>query len=77
MNIKEDYDDNSKHDINHKINKGLFPLPVENDTKVVNQLSEVASDSEEKASKIFDVLSNILDNNSAIQKDVKALTIFK
>ena len=69
---EEDY----KNDIDHKINSGLFPLPVENDTKVVNQLSEVASDSEEKATKIFDVLSNILDYNNAIQNDVKALTSF-
>lgn len=68
--------DSYKEDIDHKINSGLFPLPVENDTKVVNQLSEVASDSEEKATKIFDVLSNILDYNNAIQNDVKALSGF-
>ncbi|PLY09830.1 MAG: hypothetical protein C0625_01135 [Arcobacter sp.] len=63
-------------DIDSKINSGLFPLPVEEDTKVVNQLSEVASDSEEKATKIFDVLSNILDYNNDIQNDVQALNIF-
>jgi hypothetical protein len=68
--------DNDIKDIDDKINKGLFPLPVEDDTKVVNQLSIVANDSEEKATKIFDVLSNILDYNTEIQNDVQALTTF-
>lgn len=68
------YDDD--FDLDHKINSGVFPLPVEEDTKVVNQLSAVASDSEEKATKIFDVLSNILDYNNAIQSDIQALTSF-
>jgi len=63
-------------DLDQKINSGLFPLPVENDTKVVNQLNEVATDSEEKATKIFDVLSNILDYNNDIQSDVTALNVF-
>ena len=63
-------------DLDQKINSGLFPLPVEDDTKVVNQLSEVATDSEEKATKIFDVLSNILDYNNNIQSDVQALNGF-
>jgi hypothetical protein len=47
-----------------KINEGIFPLPAEKDTKVVNQLSQVANDSEEKVSQIFDVLSLTLDNNN-------------
>ncbi len=68
--------DNDIKDIDDKINKGLFPLPVEDDTKVVNQLSIVANDSEEKATKIFDVLSNILDYNTEIQNDVQALSTF-
>lgn len=63
-------------DLDYKINSGVFPLPVEEDTKVVNQLSAVANDSEEKATKIFDVLSNILDYNNSIQADVKALSSF-
>lgn len=63
-------------DIDYKIDSGVFPLPVEEDTKVVNQLSAVANDSEEKATKIFDVLSNILDYNNAIQNDVQALSNF-
>lgn len=62
--------------LDHKINSGVFPFPVEEDTKVVNQLSAVASDSEEKATKIFDVLSNILDYNNAIQNDIHALSSF-
>ncbi len=66
----------SEEDLDHKINNGVFPLPVEQDTKVVNQLSQVANDSEEKATKIFDVLSNILDYNNNIQNDVKELASF-
>lgn len=68
--------DEKEEDIDRKINSGVFPLPVEEDTKVVNQLSAVANDSEEKATKIFDVLSNILDYNNAIQNDVQALNSF-
>lgn len=51
-----------------KINEGVFPFPAENDTKVVSQLSQVANDSEEKVSQIFDVLSLALDNNNDIRK---------
>ncbi len=69
-------DNSTFEDIDKKINNGVFPLPVENDTKVVNQLSQVANDSEEKATKIFDVLSNILDYNDSIQNDVQALHEF-
>ncbi|RXK00784.1 hypothetical protein CRV02_08950 [Arcobacter sp. CECT 8989] len=63
-------------DIDSKIDSGVFPLPVEQDNKVVNQLSQVANDSEEKATKIFDVLSNILDYNNEIQNDVQELASF-
>lgn len=54
-----------------KISEGIFPFPAEKDTKVVNQLSQVANDSEEKVSQIFDVLSLTLDNNGEIRKKVK------
>ncbi|MAD42674.1 MAG: hypothetical protein CL623_09835 [Arcobacter sp.] len=50
-----------------KINEGMFPFPADSDTKVVNQLSQVANDSEEKVSQIFDVLSLTLDNNNDIR----------
>lgn len=59
-----------------QINQGVFPFPAEKNTKVVHQLSEVASDSEEKASMIFDVLSFILDENNELQKDAKSLDSF-
>jgi flagellin-specific chaperone FliS len=59
-----------------QIDQGVFPFPVEKNTKVVNQLSQVATDSEEKASKIFDVLSFILDENNDIQKNAKAMDEF-
>ncbi len=63
-------------DIVSKIDSGIFPLPAEKDTKVVNQLSQVANDSEEKASKIFDVLSFILDDNNDVQRGIKSFDEF-
>ena len=39
--------------------------------KVVNQLNQVANDSEEKVSQIFDVLSLTLDNNNELKKKKK------
>lgn len=57
-------------------NDKKYPLPVENEHKVVNQLNEVAEDSEEKASQIFDVLSFILDENNEIQKYNKDMGLF-
>ncbi len=59
--------------MNAQIDQGVYPLPVEKEHKVVNQLNEVAEDSEEKASQIFDVLSFILDENSEIQNNTKAI----
>ena len=59
-----------------KENDEKYPLPVENEHKVVNQLNEVAEDSEEKASQIFDVLSFILDENNEIQKYNKDMGLF-
>ena len=59
-----------------KINKGIFPLPAEKDTKVVNQLSQVANDSEEKVSQIFDVLSSTLDNNNEFRNYIKDFEVF-
>ncbi len=61
---------------NNKIEEGVFPLPVEKNHQVVNQLSEVANDSEENASKIFDILSYILDENNEIEADLKKLATF-
>ncbi len=59
-----------------KINEGVFPLPAENDTKVVSQLSQVANDSEEKVSQIFDVLSLMLDNNNELKNSLKEVDAF-
>ena len=53
--------------VEKKIDEGVYPLPVTKEHKVVSQLNQVAEDSEEKASQIFDVLSFILDENSLIQ----------
>ena len=59
-----------------KINEGVFPLPAENDTKVVSQLSQVANDSEEKVSQIFDVLSLMLGNNNELKNSLKEVDAF-
>ena len=59
-----------------RIEEGIFPLPAEKDTKVVNQLSQVANDSEEKVSQIFDVLSITLDNNNEIRRHIKSMELF-
>ncbi len=64
-------DDIVKDWTSSKISEGVFPLPAEKDTKVVNQLSQVANDSEEKVSQIFDVLSLTLDNNNDIRASLK------
>lgn len=52
--------------IENKEDSNQYPMPVSNENKVVNQLNEVADDSEEKASQIFDVLSFILDENGKV-----------
>ena len=62
--------------LNDQINNGIYPMPVENEHKVVNQLNEVAEDSEEKASQIFDVLSFILDENDIINKNAAKVSEF-
>lgn len=59
-----------------KLEEGVIPYPVTNDHKPINQLSEVAHDSEEKATRIFDVLSFILDENNYIQQESKKLDEF-
>lgn len=43
---------------------------------IPNQLGEVANDSEEKATKIFDALSYILDDNEELRKTTKTLDEF-
>ncbi|MEA2049924.1 MAG: hypothetical protein U9O56_04265 [Campylobacterota bacterium] len=58
------------------INEDKYPLPVEKEHKVVNQLNEVAEDSEQKASQIFDVLSFVLDENNEIDKYNKQMEEF-
>jgi hypothetical protein len=59
-----------------RIEEGVFPLPAEKDTKVVSQLNQVANDSEEKVSQIFDVLSLTLDNNNELRNSIKSMETF-
>ena len=68
--------DNTNNTLEEQIEEGRYPLPVENEHKVVNQLNQVAEDSEEKASQIFDVLSFILDENSEVEKYNKNMNSF-
>jgi len=58
------------------IDDSQYPLPSKPENKVVNQLNEVAEDSEEKATQIFDVLSFILDENNDIQSYNKQMAEF-
>ncbi len=69
-------DNKSEPSIEELIDSNQYPLPVKNENKVVNQLNEVADDSEEKASQIFDVLSFILDENNEIQNYNKSMGEF-
>ena len=64
LDQKETKKDQSMEEL---IDSNQYPMPVKHENKVVNQLNEVADDSEEKASQIFDVLSFILDENNEIQ----------
>ena len=56
--------------IENLIDANQYPLPAKAENKVVNQLNEVAEDSEEKASQIFDVLSFILDENNEAKPEL-------
>jgi len=62
--------------IENLIEQSQYPFPAKDENKVVNQLSQVADDSEEKASQIFDVLSFILDENSEIQNYNRDMGVF-
>ena len=72
----KDRDEIGKNWADSKINEGVFPLPADKDAKVVNQLTQVANDSEEKVSQIFDVLSLSLDNNNDIRKKINDINSF-
>lgn len=72
----KDRDEIGKNWADSKINEGVFPLPADKDAKVVNQLTQVANDSEEKVSQIFDVLSLALDNNNDIRKKINDINSF-
>ena len=72
MKADEDKEEIGKDWADTKIGEGVFPFPADSDTKVVNQLSQVANDSEEKVSQIFDVLSLTLDNNNDIRTKLES-----
>jgi hypothetical protein len=72
----EEFNEKAKNWTEKKIVKGEFPFPADRNTRVVSQLHEVANDSEEKAGKIFDVLSYVLDDNADIQKSLKSMNEF-
>jgi len=64
--VKEVNDDNREY--SNVVNVDKINIP--------NQLGEVTSDTEEKATKIFDTLSYVLDDNASLRKTVKDLDIF-
>lgn len=70
--IKIDEEIIANKKIEAKIDEGVFPLPSSNEHKVVNQLNEVAEDTEEKASMIFDVLSFLLDENEKLNNNLNS-----
>lgn len=74
--VNIDHEAIAKNWTDKQIDSGIFPLPVESHNKVVNQLHQVAQDGEEQATKIFDVLSFLLDENNLIQKNAKSLEEF-
>jgi len=76
VHLTRSEDDIVKDWTSNKINEGVFPFPAEKDTKVVNQLTQVANDSEEKVSQIFDVLSLTLDNNNEMRSHIKSMETF-
>jgi len=65
-----------ENDVEKKIDQGVYPLPASSEHQVVNQLNQVAEDSEEKASQIFDVLSLILDENDVVQTNSSKVNQF-
>ena len=75
-NSNVDENDIVKNWTDTKINEGVIPLPADKDTKVVNQLNQVANDSEEKVSQIFDVLSLGLDNNNDFRTKITDIEKF-
>ena len=62
--------------IEDKIESGMLPLPSSKEHKIVNQLNEVAEDTEEKATQIFDVLSYILDENEKVMASNDKCKVF-
>ena len=76
IEVEKIEEENEISEIETKINNNEYPLPVSNENKVVNQLNQVADDSEQKVSQIFDVLSFILDENDEILKYNKNMSEF-
>ena len=74
--IQNEEQPKTNESIEEKIDEGIYPLPASSEHQVVNQLSQVAEDSEEKASQIFDVLSFILDENEVIQTNNTKISDF-
>jgi hypothetical protein len=69
-------DEEKSEETKQEKNEEKYPLPVEKENKVVDQLNQVAEDSEAKASQIFDVLSYVLDRNDELEKSNKQMITF-
>jgi hypothetical protein len=76
LNEEDTKDNDETISVEKQIDDGIFPLPSSNEHKVVNQLNEVAEDTEEKASQIFDVLSFLLDQNEILKTNIDSSSDF-
>jgi chemotaxis regulatin CheY-phosphate phosphatase CheZ len=61
--------------VEQKIEKAHLPYPVEPEHRVVNQLAQVTQDGEQKASEVFDSISDACDKLSHIDTTLGALSV--
>ncbi len=66
--VDDEPETSSELDSQTTTEEAILPPSTSKEHKIVNQLNEVAEDTEEKASQIFDVLSYILDENEKVIK---------
>ena len=65
----------SKTWVEKKIEKAHLPYPIEPEHRVVNQLSQVTQDGEEKAGEVFDSISNACEKLAHIDQTLGQLSI--
>ncbi len=75
VDVKEESQEEPELETTSSKKRGNNVVNVEQ-INIPNQLGEVANDSEEKATKIFDALSYILEDNEELRKTTKTLDSF-